>query len=72
MLCKGSCNCDRWQVQVIIRKPLNDFNPRICNCDYCKNNPSAIISDPNMIINLVGGEIAINQNGDELANFYYC
>lgn len=72
MLCKGSCNCDQWQVQVIITKPLSDFNPRICDCDYCKNNPSAIISDPNMIINFIGSEITINQNGDELANFYYC
>lgn len=25
-----------------------------------------------MIINFIGGEITINQNGDELANFYYC
>jgi len=33
---------------------------------------SAIISDPDMIIDFVGGEITINQNGDQLANFYYC
>ena len=25
-----------------------------------------------MVINLVGGEITINKNGDQLANFYYC
>lgn len=25
-----------------------------------------------MVIDFVGGEITINQNGDQLANFYYC
>jgi hypothetical protein len=72
MLYKGSCNCNHWQVEVNVTKSLGDLNPRICDCSYCKNNPSAIISDPNMVINLVGGEITINKNGDQLANFYYC
>lgn len=72
MIYNGSCNCNRWQVEVEVTKPLGDFNPRSCDCDYCKNSPSAIISDPNMRVNLVGGEITINKNGDQLANFYYC
>ena len=25
-----------------------------------------------MVIDFVGGEVTINQNGDQLANFYYC
>jgi hypothetical protein len=72
MIYNSSCNCNRWQVEVEVTKPLGDFNPRSCDCDYCKNSPSAIISDPNMRVNLVGGEITINKNGDQLANFYYC
>jgi hypothetical protein len=72
MLYKGSCNCNRWQVEVNVTKPLGDFNPRICDCNYCQNNPSVIISDPNMVVDFVGGDITINQNGDQLANFYYC
>jgi hypothetical protein len=72
MIYKGSCNCHRWQVEVEATKPLGDFNPRSCDCDYCKNSPSEIISDPNMRVDLMGGEIAINKNGDQLANFYYC
>jgi hypothetical protein len=72
MIYNSSGKCNRWQVEVEVTKPLGDFNPRSCDCDYCKNSPSAIISDPNMRVNLVGGEITINKNGDQLANFYYC
>jgi hypothetical protein len=72
MIFKGSCNCNRWQVEVEVTKPLGDFNPRSCDCDYCKKSPSAIISDPNMKVDLVGSEFTINKNGDKLASFYYC
>lgn len=72
MIYKGSCNCNRWQVEVEVTKPLDEFNPRSCDCDYCKSSPLAIISDPNMRVDLVGGEFTIKKNGDQLANFYYC
>lgn len=72
MIHKGSCNCNRWQVEVEVTKPLGDFNPRSCDCDYCKKFPSAIISDPNMKVDLVGDEFTIIKNGDQLASFYYC
>jgi len=69
---KGSCSCHRWQVEIEVTTPLDAFNPRVCDCNYCQNNPSKIISAPNMTIKLVGGERSINQNGDRMANFYYC
>ncbi len=72
MIHKGSCNCKRWQVEIEVIQPLGDFNPRTCDCDYCKSAPSAIISDPNMRGDLVGGGFVINKNGDQLASFYYC
>jgi len=72
MIYKGSCSCNRWQVEVEVTKPLGEFNPRSCDCDYCENSPLAIISDPNMRVDLVGGKFTIHKNGDQLANFYYC
>jgi hypothetical protein len=72
MYYKGSCSCNRWQVEIEIKKPLEAFNPRVCDCNYCQKNPSEIISDPNMIIEFFGGETSTIQNGDQLANFYYC
>ena len=69
---KGSCSCNRWQVEIDVARSLDEFNPRVCDCNYCQKNPSEIISDPNMKIELLGGETSIIQNGDQLANFYYC
>lgn len=69
---KGSCQCSRWQVEIQVQKPLDELSPRICDCSYCQNNPSKILSEPGMIIELTGGEASSTQNGDELATFYYC
>ena len=69
---KGSCRCNRWQVEIDVTKSLEAFNPRICDCDYCQKNSSEIISDPNMSIEFVGEGVSVIQNGDQLANFYYC
>jgi len=68
----GSCSCNRWQVEIEVPRPLEEFNPRVCDCSYCQNNPSEIISDPKMKIKYSGGETSIAKNGDQLANFYYC
>lgn len=69
---KGSCSCKQWQVEIEVTRPLEEFVSRVCDCNYCQDNPSEIISDPNMKIEFLGGEVSIIQNGDQLANFYYC
>jgi hypothetical protein len=37
-------------------------------------HPAAIISDPSMVIRLIGNasKLKVNMNGDQLANFYHC
>jgi hypothetical protein len=72
MLYKGYCSCQQWQVEISVEKPLASFNPRICDCSYCQDNPAAIISDPAMMIAFLGQGLTINKNGDQLADFYYC
>lgn len=69
---KGSCSCNRWQVEIEVDRALEEFNPRVCDCNYCQKNPSQVISDLNMKIEFFGGETSIIQNGDQLAYFYYC
>ena len=55
-------------------KPLSEFNPRVCDCEYCQSYPSWLMSDVGMVIELLGERSALtmNQNGDRLASFYHC
>ena len=69
---QGSCSCGQWQVRIKVGKPISELIPRICDCDYCKSNPSAIVSDPSMKIELDGGKAIFDQNGDRQAKFYRC
>lgn len=69
---KGSCSCNRWQVEINVSRSLDAFNPRMCDCLYCQKNPTQIISAPDMTIEFIGDNTSINQNGDQLASFYYC
>ena len=69
---QGSCGCGQWHVKVSVDRSLADLNPRICDCDYCKAHPAAVISDPSMEIDLAGGRATFDQNGDRQAKFYRC
>ena len=69
---QGSCSCGQWQVKVRVDRSIDDLNPRICDCNYCKAHPSAVISNPSMEIDLTGGRATFDQNGDRLAKFFRC
>lgn len=73
----GSCKCDRWRVDVRLTVPLEELNPRVCDCHYCQTsygetNSASILSDPNMLVTFIGEGVSIEQNGDRLANFFHC
>jgi hypothetical protein len=70
----GSCPCKTWVIRVSIAEPLSNLNPRVCDCDYCQAHPSAVISHPDMHIELLGDETRMtsHQNGDRLASFRRC
>lgn len=60
----GSCKCDRWRVDVRLTVPLEELNPRVCDCHYCQTsygetNSASILSDPNMLVTFIGDGISI-------------
>lgn len=68
----GSCDCNRWRVNVQLEGQLEELKPRVCDCNYCQTNPSQILSDPNMSANFTGEGSYSKQIGDQLAHFYHC
>jgi len=70
----GTCKCQAWRICISLAEPLATLNPRVCDCEYCKAQPSAIVSHPGMRIDVAGdqAQLTFEQNGDRLANFYRC
>jgi hypothetical protein len=54
--------------------PPGELRPRKCDCEYCESHPSALISERNMVVELVGDRDSqtVSQNGDRLASFHHC
>lgn len=71
---RGSCKCKTWSLVVATAVPPGELRPRKCDCEYCASHPSALISEPNMVVELAGNrdDRTMSQNGDRLATFYYC
>ena len=62
------------RVTVVTEENTRTIHPRICDCDYCKRNPSSVISHPSMVIEVLRNlnDLKIEKNGDGLASFYRC
>ena len=70
----GTCKCGHSSVLHDSSDDLSAVNPRICDCDFCQQNPSAMISGPNAAcaINSDNGKFTQKTNGSEQATFYHC
>lgn len=70
----GLCKCKTWGIRISVAEHLRNLSPRVCDCEYCKAHPSAVISHPDMKFDLVGDKnlLTVSQNGDKLATFYHC
>jgi hypothetical protein len=53
---------------------ISDLNPRACDCDFCRENPSLLLSCPAMKIEVFSSGNSLNElhNGSGLATFYQC
>lgn len=71
----GGCHCGKVTLEVNLPSELESYNPRACDCDFCRENDAAYLSDPN-------GRVVIRTNtmanlnffrqGNELAEFLFC
>ena len=41
----GGCYCGNLQLDVTLSKPLADYQPRACDCDFCCKHGAAWLSD---------------------------
>ena len=60
---KSHCHCGNLSVELYTEKTEEDFTPRTCQCDLCKQHGASWISDPE-------GEAKFIIKDRDLANFY--
>lgn len=73
MKLQGQCQCGRCKATTQGPMESRELRPRICDCDYCQQHPSAIISHPEINTEIAGdAPIYVATNGSGQANFYHC
>jgi len=75
MIFKGKCSCSLCSVTFETEKTLSDYQPRVCDCSYCADNPGKPISEHGTVIKVTTAgstDLVCRRNGDLLADFYHC
>ncbi len=74
MECSGVCKCGEIEIEVLTQEDSLNIRPRVCDCDYCKKNPSQLVSHPDMKIHVQHPlqKLNVEKNGDGLASFFRC
>jgi len=42
----GGCYCGNIRIQAAFSQDLPSYNPRACDCDFCRKHAAAYVSDP--------------------------
>lgn len=71
----GGCRCGKVALEVNLALEPKRYNPRACDCNFCRKHEATYISDPNGSV-VVRTEAMSNlkfaQQGNKLAEFIFC
>ncbi|UNK48352.1 aldehyde-activating protein [Lysobacter sp. S4-A87] len=59
----ASCHCRRLVMEATLTRPLHDYAPRACDCDFCRKHGAAWLTDPS-------GSLRLRQRGNDSARRY--
>lgn len=73
MKIRGTCKCGN--CEVVAEGPIepSELVPRFCDCEYCQQNPSAVVSNSKMVVSVKSQSSMYTAfNGSGQATFYHC
>ena len=71
----GGCHCGTIHLDIALARAPDAYNPRTCDCDYCRKHAASYISDPHgsLVIRIKNErEVGRYRQGGELAEFLLC
>lgn len=71
----GACHCGNIHIRIELTRPLADYSPRACDCDFCHKHGAAYLSDPHGRMQLQVKEQAClgkYRHGSKMADFLFC
>lgn len=71
----GGCYCGNIEISAELTRALSSYNPRACDCDFCRKHGAAYISDPSgrLRIELTSeADVRRYRQGSGAAEFLLC
>jgi hypothetical protein len=71
----GGCHCGKLLVQAQLTRTPDTYNPRACDCDFCRKHAAAYVSDPRgaLLIRIADPQSAGRyRQGSGLAELLFC
>jgi hypothetical protein len=71
----GGCHCGNIRIELTLTRSAGSYNPRACDCDFCRKHRAAYVSDPqgSLVID-IGNEAAVSRyaQGSAQAQLLLC
>lgn len=71
----GACKCSTCRTEFETDLPLSEFQPRVCDCQYCQRTLGQLLSHPSTQITVfadIASQLTVNKNGETSARYYHC
>jgi len=71
----GGCHCGNIRVALKLALPPGAYNPRACDCDFCRKHGAAYVSDMrgSLAIRIKNAEASVKyRQGSAMAEFLLC
>jgi len=71
----GGCHCGNIAVEMKLTGRPDSYNPRACDCDFCRKHAASYISDPHGRLEVIvkdEANVSIYRQGSEIADCLVC
>jgi len=71
----GGCHCGNLRITMMLSREARSYQPRACDCDFCRMHGAAYVSDPkgSLVVRIkAAGDRGSYRQGSDQADLVYC